>query len=137
MADDQETAQELRDKLARVGIDRVAAYASSLEGLALEPRPQTPLEDFDAKDAFVLDVRTRGEYEDGHLPGATRIHAGRLLHELDDLPRDRPIVVHCQAGNRSAVASSVLRAAGFDNVYDLSGGYSAWAEREKNKLPGV
>ncbi|CAN5443827.1 hypothetical protein BH24DEI1_BH24DEI1_16570 [soil metagenome] len=82
-------------------------------------------------------MRTRGEYEDGHLPGATRIHAGRLLHELDDLPRDRPIVVHCQAGNRSAVASSVLRAAGFDNVYDLSGGYSAWAEREKNKLPGV
>ncbi len=137
LADDQETAQELRDKLARVGIDRVAAYASSLEGLALEPRQQTPLEDFDAKDAFVLDVRTRGEYEDGHLPGATRIHAGRLLHELDDLPRDRPIVVHCQAGNRSAVASSVLRAAGFDNVYDLSGGYSAWAEREKNKLPGV
>ena len=74
----------------------------------------------------MLDVRTTAEYAAGHLPNATHIHAGRLLVNLERIPRDRPVVVHCQAGARSAAAISVLRANGFENVLDLGMGYEGW-----------
>ena len=83
--------------------------------------------EFDAlDDKFVLDVRTKAEYEEGHIPGATLIHAGRLPGQLAELPRDVPIVVHCQSGMRSVGAASLLRAHGFKNVLELAGGYPNW-----------
>jgi hydroxyacylglutathione hydrolase len=51
---------------------------------------------------------------------------GHLEERLGELPRDRPLVLHCQSGARSAIAASVLRSHGFDNVIDLQGGYAAW-----------
>ena len=74
----------------------------------------------------VVDVRGRSEWEAGHLPGVDNIPVGYLEEHLEELPRDEPLVVQCQTGGRSAIAASLLRARGMDNVVDLEGGYEAW-----------
>ena len=53
------------------------------------------------------------------------------MTHLAELPRDQPLVVHCQSGARSAAAVSLLRAEGFTNVTELAGGYDAWASQAK------
>jgi hydroxyacylglutathione hydrolase len=130
LARDQPQAHALRDKLSRVGIDAVQGYSDSLDGLKLSSQPQASWREIETlDDATIVDVRAKSEYDAGHVPGAKQIHAGRLLEHLDNLPKDRPILLHCQSGNRSAAAASALRSAGFDNVYDIEGGYKAWLEQ--------
>jgi hydroxyacylglutathione hydrolase len=127
LARDGAEARDLRDKLSYVGIDNVAGYVTSTEGLEKEPvRTVAPEELGDLEDPFILDVRARSEYEAGHIPGATQLHGGRVMWNLDDLPADRTIVTHCQTGPRSAVVAQALRAAGFDNVLELEGSYEGW-----------
>jgi len=75
---------------------------------------------------LVIDVRQAGEYADGHVPGAWHIAAGSLVDRLDDLPRDRPIVMMCASGYRSSVAASLLRRAGFRDVAWVASGLPAW-----------
>ncbi len=55
------------------------------------------------------------------------IPVGYLVKRLAEVPRDRPVVVHCQAGTRSAIAASVLQAHGVANVVNLSKGFQEWA----------
>ncbi len=74
----------------------------------------------------VLDVRGRAEWEAGHLPGVENIPVGYLEDRLDEIPRNQPVVVHCQGGARSAIAASLLRSHGYDNVINLAGGYADW-----------
>jgi rhodanese-related sulfurtransferase len=79
------------------------------------------------EDAVVLvDIRNPREVELGRIPGSVNIPLAQLRSRLDMLPTDRPIVVHCAGGWRSSVAASLLRAQGFDEVWDLAGGYNAW-----------
>jgi hydroxyacylglutathione hydrolase len=75
----------------------------------------------------VLDVRNRSEFEAGHLPGALHIPAGYLSARLAEIPRDKPIVVQCESGSRSAIATSVLQKLGVTNAANLTGGFAAWA----------
>lgn len=79
--------------------------------------------------AAVLDVRGRPEWEEARIPGAPHIHFGRLEQKLDEIPRDRPLLVYCRTGARSSVGASVLRAHGFTNVVNVVGGFQAWSER--------
>lgn len=74
----------------------------------------------------IIDVRGRSEWNNGHLPRATHIYLGDLLERTADVKRDEPIVVHCESGNRSSIAASLLEAQGFTNVRNLSGGFAAW-----------
>ncbi|HZP54581.1 rhodanese-like domain-containing protein [Actinocrinis sp.] len=76
--------------------------------------------------AFVLDVRERFEYEDGHVPGARLIPMSNVPARIGELPRDRRIYVICASGNRSYTAVSWLIAAGLD-AYSVRGGTSGWA----------
>jgi hydroxyacylglutathione hydrolase len=92
------------------------------------PDEITPLDD----DTAVLDVRSKSEYEESHIPGARNIHVGHLRRQVDEVPRNHRLLVHCQAGYRSIVASSVLQTLGFENVVNLIGGYDAW-ERSRAK----
>lgn len=73
----------------------------------------------------VVDVRGQTEWEAGHFTDVN-IPVGYLPDRLDELPRDQPVVVHCQTGGRSAIAASVLAANGFDNVINLTDGYEGW-----------
>ena len=77
----------------------------------------------------VLDVRARSEWDAGHLAGARHIPLGELPDRLDELSPDRPLVVHCQSGARSAIAASVLQAHGFGNVRNLVGGFGEWQRK--------
>jgi rhodanese-related sulfurtransferase len=74
----------------------------------------------------LVDVRNPGETAEGVLPHARRLPLPTLVDHLDMLDRDRPTVVYCAAGARSAVAASAIAAAGFADVSDLLGGYAAW-----------
>ena len=130
LASGREQAEEMRDHLVRVGIDSVDGYVTALEGLPLStPRLIRP-EDLPAlTTAALLDVRTRSEHEDGHIPGSRQLHGGRVLWNLDKLPRDETIVAYCRSGARSSVAASVLRREGYD-VIELEGSYRAWVDRQ-------
>jgi hydroxyacylglutathione hydrolase len=76
--------------------------------------------------ATVLDVRGRAEWMTGHLPAARHVPLGEVPYVIATLPRDRPIIVHCQSGGRSAVAASILQRAGLPHVENLAGGIAAW-----------
>jgi len=79
-----------------------------------------------AEGALLLDVRSPGEFAGAHLPGAVNIPVGEVGGRAAELgPRERPIVVYCASGMRSASAASQLRALGFQHVHDL-GGMGRW-----------
>ncbi|MFI7483823.1 rhodanese-like domain-containing protein [Kocuria sp. M1R5S2] len=127
LAADPEAAREYWDHLVRVGIDEVAGYVTGLEGLPrTTPELVSPaaLEAYDK--ALLLDVRAKSEHAEGHVPGSTQLHGGRVLWNLDELPEQGTIVTYCQGGLRSSVVASTLRHAGYD-VAELEGSYSGWA----------
>lgn len=135
LARDTRHAAQLRDELSRVGIDRVTGFIDSLEGLHLQPQNPVAIEEITRiANPFVLDVRTKSEYEAGHVPGATQLHAGRLYNNLERIPKDRPVVLHCQSGARSAAATSYLRSQGFSNILEMRGGYVAWAADQRKTV---
>ena len=74
----------------------------------------------------LVDVRNPGEFRGGHLPGAVNIPLGSLFERLREVPRDRPVVVHCQSGSRAAIAASVLKASGISDVRLFRGGFAEW-----------
>jgi rhodanese-related sulfurtransferase len=76
--------------------------------------------------ALLLDVREPNEWEAGHAPGAAFIPLGEVAARVGEVPRDRPVVVVCRAGGRSARATEFLVAQGIDAV-NLAGGMRAWA----------
>jgi rhodanese-related sulfurtransferase len=73
----------------------------------------------------VLDVRNLNEYEASHLRGALNIPVDELRFRLEEVPRDRPSVVHCRSGFRSHLAARILMQNGFARVRNLTGGYLA------------
>ena len=81
-----------------------------------------------SQDVTILDVRTRAEYESGHIAGAISIPLSELEGRIDELDRDGAIIVYCKSGVRSEEASNVLVNHGFGNVYNLLGGINAWVD---------
>ena len=101
-----------------------------------------PVESFEKKlqetsNAFLLDVRTAGEFGGGHLPKATNIdfRSPDFASKIKDLPKDKPVFVYCLSGGRSAQAAEILRKEGFQ-VTELQGGYLKWTTKLK-PLEGV
>lgn len=126
LAETAEQAGEIRDHLIRVGIDTVRGYLPSLEGLPRQAVPTVAPEDLDQiEGAVVLDVRSRTEFDGGHVPGARNVSAGRVLWHLEELPADRPVVSYCQSGARNTVAAAALRREGYE-VIELEGSYAGW-----------
>lgn len=80
-------------------------------------------EQFAGTKHFLLDVRTPEEFASGHIQGAVNISVQTLSARLNEVPKDQPVVVYC----RSATAASLLRRAGYTDVYDL-GGIIAWTQ---------
>jgi rhodanese-related sulfurtransferase len=77
--------------------------------------------------AFFLDVREPSEWDEFHIPGATLIPLGELPNRLGELPRDRPIIVVCNSGNRSWRGRDTLLDAGFTDVTSMTGGTTNWS----------
>ena len=136
LAADSERAKVLRDKLQRVGIDTVTGYTSNLTGLTLAKVGMvSPTELGALEDPYILDIRTLGEYQEGHIPGAHQLHGGRVRWHLSELPQERPLVVHCRTGNRVAPVASLLRSVGFENVLELEGSYQGWQAQAASGTP--
>jgi len=133
LAEDAAHAAAFRDHLARVGIDSVAGFITSLDGLELVKPKVVTVEELPGFDyALLLDMRNKTEFADGHLPGAAQLSAGRALWHMKDLPREGTIVTYCQSGRRSGVATAALRRAGFD-IAELKGSYNAWVAAPGNR----
>ena len=128
---------EAKVRLARIGFDDVIGEVPDIEAaLAAQPEhattaPRLPVGEvgtwLQEEDVQVLDVRNPGEAALGSVPGSVLIPLPQLLNHLDDLDRQRPVVVYCAGGYRSSVAASTLRAHGYGTVADMIGGYPAWA----------
>ena len=106
-----------RDLLARVReeIDEI----SSTEAQARHHSPEPPL---------FVDVREPDEWDEGHIPGAIHVPRGRLEGRIEGLvpDKDRPLVVYCSAGSRSAFAAKVLDELGYEEAVNLAGGFQDW-----------
>jgi rhodanese-related sulfurtransferase len=76
--------------------------------------------------AFILDVRQPEEWEEYHIPGSTLIPLGELETRLDEVPKDKEIVVVCRSGNRSQQGRDILASAGFTQVTSMAGGLKDW-----------
>jgi rhodanese-related sulfurtransferase len=76
--------------------------------------------------AFLLDVREPAEFAQGRLPGAVNVPQADLATRLAEVPRDRPVLVVCQAGARSRRAAQFLAERGYDRVRSVAGGTAAW-----------
>lgn len=80
------------------------------------------------KDLLILDTRTQDEYDAGHIEGAILIPYNELERRIDEIDgfEDKPILVYCRTGNRSAVAVQILIDNGFNKIYHMNQGYSKW-----------
>jgi rhodanese-related sulfurtransferase len=86
----------------------------------------------DGRAHALIDVREEFEYALSRIDGADLIPLGRLGLELARLPKDCPVIVHCETGARSATAVAMLRTHGFD-ARNLTGGIRAWNRVERDK----
>jgi rhodanese-related sulfurtransferase len=91
----------------------------------------------DWKNIYVIDTRDANQYQASHIPGAVNIEWRQVLGRRSELPRDKMVLVYCNAGTLSAQAGFALRVAGMDNVRILQGGLNDWKAKggfEANKL---
>ncbi|CAM3739997.1 MBL fold metallo-hydrolase [Mesobacillus zeae] len=133
---EEEVLEEMKIALRSVGIDLVLGYgdvndifdgvsAESLETyICVMPKEAAKL--IEADEVTILDVRNQAEWNGGHLDNAQHIMVGTLLKRLEEVSKEKRILVHCQSGVRSAIAMSVLQAKGIKNCVNMAGGYSLW-----------
>jgi hydroxyacylglutathione hydrolase len=129
-------------RLGRIGFDHVVGYLK--DGLRiLESRPDltdvterlsapVAAERLESGAPVAVDVRTPRERDEKRVAGSINIPLNHLNERLQELPKDRPLLVYCAGGYRSSIATSLLKQQGFGNVSELAGGIAAW---ETAKLP--
>jgi glyoxylase-like metal-dependent hydrolase (beta-lactamase superfamily II)/rhodanese-related sulfurtransferase len=138
VAEEGEKVDESRLRLARVGIERVRGYLDGGisawigAGMAVDHVPQISVEELDRQLAAgpgeieLIDVRRPSEWDAGHIERAVLKPLHKLTGLLGGVKRDRLIAVYCRSGYRSSIATSLLRAAGFRQVINVTGGFDAW-----------
>ncbi|MDD3528262.1 MAG: rhodanese-like domain-containing protein [Gallionellaceae bacterium] len=82
-------------------------------------------------DIHLIDVRTESEVSMGVIDGAIHIPLHLLPIKAHEIPQDRPVVIYCRSGARSAQACAFMQQKGFDNMHNLAGGIAAWARAGK------
>lgn len=87
-------------------------------------------------DLYLLDVRTLGEYQQFRLAGARLIPIDQLAARLAEVPKNRPVLVYCAVGSRSAQVVNYLARQGYPEIYNLYGGIYAWAQKGLPILQG-
>jgi glyoxylase-like metal-dependent hydrolase (beta-lactamase superfamily II)/rhodanese-related sulfurtransferase len=129
-------------RLGRIGFDHIVGYLKG--GLrSLESRPDltattervsAPLasERLATGGPLAVDVRSPREREQKSVPGSVSFPLNHLLERVQELPKDRPLIVYCAGGYRSSMAASLLQREGFTHISEIAGGIAAW---ETAKLP--
>jgi len=80
----------------------------------------------DSGEVFILDVRTQEEYDAGHIRGSNLIPVQVIETRLNEIPKDKKILVYCRSGRRSSEASNILVNNGFKEIYNMNGGIDDW-----------
>lgn len=136
IADSDQSVEEARMRLARVGLENVTGYLEggvegwSASGLPLVSIAQISVEELgrrlQAEDVQVLDVRREPEWAAGHIENAMWWPLDHFKVSPPEIEPNATIAVHCKGGYRSMIACSLLRRAGFMHVMDVTGGFDAW-----------
>ncbi|MGX2039972.1 MBL fold metallo-hydrolase [Methylocaldum sp. MU1018] len=130
--------ETVRRHLLRIGFEKIDGYLGRgmqgwfEAGLPFERIPEMSVHqlkgwiDSGGTDLQVLDVRSPGEWRQGHLPGALHLYAPFLPDHLHSFDRTKAIVAYCGSGYRASIAASTLKRGGFKEVYNVAGGMKAW-----------
>ena len=140
---DPERELEGKNRLARIGFDRVVGYLKDPYAVMFENQRDVEAASrlttnalgeriADVPELQLVDVRNPGEAAAGTINNAVNIPVGQLPDRLGELDPRKPTVVYCAGGYRSSMAASLLRKHGFADVSDLLGGYNAWDEATQN-----
>jgi hydroxyacylglutathione hydrolase len=128
---------DLTRKLMRIGLDNMygfvdAAKINELSDAPLLTSTMVNINDVKANTkAEVIDLRGVAEYNSGHIAGATNVFVGTLLQNLDKVPKDKPVIIHCQGGDRAAIGYSLLVKEGYTNVSNYSPGMNEWIKERQ------
>lgn len=126
-------------RLSRIGLDHVEGYLKNgFEALHMTPELVRSVQRITVEHLndqlmaadcpHILDVRTSEEWSQRRIDHSVNIPLNHLQERLQDVPRDRNLVVHCSSGYRSSIATSLLQRHGFSGIQDLVGGFDAWEE---------
>ena len=117
---------KIRLLLVALLVAMLAGCGQSPAGAGVDISVDEALRLWKNKEAIIIDVRTPGEYQDGHIPGVVNIPLDELEKRIGEIPKDKKVVLICRTGNRSAQGTKLLRSKGFNNVYNSTGGMSTW-----------
>ena len=137
VVDDASQMEEVTTHLIRVGFDDIQGFLVNgvsdwqNEGYPLSSFETITVEELNRRVSgsvapFIIDARTEGEWNSGHIDGAHHIHTWLIENRIDEIPRDRPVAVICGSGYRGSIAASLLMRHGFNDVANVLGGMSAW-----------
>jgi hydroxyacylglutathione hydrolase len=116
----------------RIGLDNIFGFvdASKINQVYTGTLAQSNMVSIDTvkanKDAEIIDIRGVAEFNIGHIAGAKNVFVGTLLQNLDKVPKDKPVIIHCQGGDRAAIGYSLLVKEGYTNVSNYSPGINEW-----------
>ena len=132
---DEDQLDDLTRKLMRIGLDNIYGYIPSTNtwtesGGSLQKANVISLNEtkelINNNGVQVLDLRGASEFNSGHIAKAENVFVGTLPENLDKVSKDRKVIIHCQGGDRSSIAYSILAKNGFENVVNFSGGINEW-----------
>jgi len=137
VAEDEAGVDEAVTRLARVGIENVRGYLNggiyswNQAGFETATITQMPVDELhhqivEGADLQIVDVRRPGEFQNGHAAGARNLTLAHLAEHIGELDPERPTAVICQSGYRSSAGASLLQRLGFQHVFNVVGGTSAW-----------
>lgn len=109
------TAKDIVNMAALVGLNIL--YESFKQVHVNEVR------DLVEKKAYILDVREVGEYKAGHINGSKNIPLSELWNRMNEIPKNKPVYIHCRSGQRSYYALKYLKGHGYKDIYNISGGF--------------
>ena len=132
---DEERVSESIMRLGRIGFDHVAGYLKDgldalrdHEALLRQTNRITAPAVQQLAAPTIIDVRNEQEWQQGHIEGSVNIPLRDLAERIDEIPAAGDVVIHCQGGYRSTIATSMLQQHGKTNALDLVGGYQAWTQ---------
>lgn len=135
---DESQLDDLTRKLMRIGLDNVYGYIPSTSvwseaGGKLDKVNNISLEEtkelINNNDIQLIDLRGVAEFNTGHIAKAENIFVGTLPQNLDKVSKDKKVIIHCQSGDRAAIAYSILAKNSFTNIVNFSGGMNEWVNK--------
>lgn len=134
---------DLTRKLMRIGLDNAIGYVDGVDGWiqsgeSLSKSEIISLKEFEnilkTNHTQVIDLRGASEYKAGHIEGTQNLFVGTLEKNLDKIERTKPVVIHCQSGDRATIGYSILARHGFRNIKNYSAGMNEWVNSGKKVL---